>query len=444
MSLNSSQFEIVSFFSLGFLCLVGCISLYLSILFKSKIYYYYCGYVVSVLIFIASVYFKATNYYPNYSQGLYVLQLLIDVVQMIASFMFGAFIYHALILEDLKFKKLKFVFQFFGGFTLFYVLTVIFFPSFVKESIPYFMVSRAVVVLLSLLFYYFISKELKKIYFRYLFLAITFLLLCGFFAFWDSVTNYNSDPYLGFEYLCLGYILENICFACAFIYKYFSTDRQKKDDEIQHKFQLNVVQIEMQQQTMQHIGREIHDNIGQKLTLASLYTQQLGYENKAPQINDKIENISSIINQSLNDLRQLSKSLTDNAIKINTLYDLLELECKKWHEIKNCEMNLESNSKSIILPYQTKSVLLRISQEFIQNSIKHSGCKNINITLNTVNNKLQLCLQDDGKGFDVNITYDGIGLKNIKKRIEIIDGSSILESHEKTGTKLLIDIPFIK
>ena len=49
----------------------------------------------------------------------------------------------------------------------------------------------------------------------------------------------------------------------------------------QHQQELLFAQIEIQQQTMQHIGREIHDNIGQKLTLASLYTQQLAFENKA-------------------------------------------------------------------------------------------------------------------------------------------------------------------
>ena len=53
-----------------------------------------------------------------------------------------------------------------------------------------------------------------------------------------------------------------------------------------HTKELLSTQIEMQTQTMQYIGREIHDNVGQKLTLASLYTQQLAYENKAPQIND--------------------------------------------------------------------------------------------------------------------------------------------------------------
>ena len=93
-----------------------------------------------------------------------------------------------------------------------------------------------------------------------------------------------------------------------------------------HKRELLETQVEIQTQTMQYVGQEIHDNIGQKLTLASLYTQQLAFENKAPQVNDSIENISNIINESLSELRQLSKSLTDNAIETHTLIELIANE----------------------------------------------------------------------------------------------------------------------
>lgn len=440
MTFNETAFQALCFFSLGFLCLVSFVGLYLGILFKSKIYYYYCGYVVTNIIFILAVYCKANRYFEAHSFSFNVLELLIDVVQMIGSFMFGAFIYYALLKEDEKFIKLKFVFQFYAVFTLFYLVVVVLFPYFVLECIPYFIGTRLVVVLLSLLFYYYIILELKKIYFRYLFLAISFLLLSGFLAFWDSLTNYYSNLYLGFIFMCLGYVLENICFVCAFIYKYFFTNQQKIKAEIAHQEQLNILKIEIQQQTMEQIGREIHDNIGQKLTLASLYTQQLSYENKAPLINNCIENISSIINQSLSELRGLSKSLTDNTIKTKTINQLLQRECEGFNELKKCKVVFKSNSNHLELPEQSKIVLLRIAQEFIQNSIKHSDCKNINVTLISTNNLLQLYLQDDGKGFDVNNKRDvGIGLSNIKKRTQLIGGTHKLESKEN-GTKLIIEI----
>jgi signal transduction histidine kinase len=212
-----------------------------------------------------------------------------------------------------------------------------------------------------------------------------------------------------------------------------------------HQKELLSTQLEMQTQTMQYIGREIHDNVGQKLTLASLYTQQLAYENKAPQINDKIENISQIINESLTELRQLSKSLTDDSIADNAIIVLLQQECDRVNHTKKCSVHFSSNQKNITLPYQTKSILVRVVQEFLQNSIKHASCKNIDVTLNVKEDAILLQLKDDGKGFDINMLVgNGIGLNNMKKRTELIGGKFYLESKIGTGTKLNIEIPLPK
>ncbi|MGF2414416.1 sensor histidine kinase [Ferruginibacter sp.] len=219
-------------------------------------------------------------------------------------------------------------------------------------------------------------------------------------------------------------------------------NKEKQLTKQLHQQELLSTQLEMQTQTMQHIGREIHDNVGQKLTLASLYTQQLAYENKAPQITDKIENISNIINESLAELRQLSKSLTDDAINENSINELLLQECNKVTDLKNCSVAFSSNQKNIVLPYQTKSILLRIVQEFLQNSIKHADCKNIKAALNTYENTLQLLLKDDGKGFETTkVTEKGIGLNNMRKRTELLGGTYNLESSPGSGTQLTIEIP---
>lgn len=201
-------------------------------------------------------------------------------------------------------------------------------------------------------------------------------------------------------------------------------------------------QLEIQTQTMQHIGRKIHDNIGQNLTLASIYTQQLAFENKAPHINENIENIGAIINQSLVELRQLSKSLTDDNIEDNSIIDLIENECVKINDLKKCEVIFKYELKIIVDSYQIKSILFRITQEFLQNSIKHSKCKNINISLKKSENSIQLELQDDGVDFNINtIESKGIGLINMKKRTEILNGTFNLERKINFGTNLIIQIP---
>jgi signal transduction histidine kinase len=95
-----------------------------------------------------------------------------------------------------------------------------------------------------------------------------------------------------------------------------------------------------------------------------------------------------------------------------------------------------------IISIATKSSLLRIVQEFIQNSIKHSGCKEIKIRLDFKDNDLILLLDDNGKGFDFNNPqHKGIGLDSIRRRIQMLDGKYNFTSNAGSGTNLKISIP---
>ncbi len=211
------------------------------------------------------------------------------------------------------------------------------------------------------------------------------------------------------------------------------------NQQIEHQKELLSTQMEIQTQTMQHIGREIHDNIGQKLTLASLYIQQLLLQKTKSETN-AVENINEIINNSLVELRLLSKSLTDNKIESETLVLLLQSECEKTDKLQKCTFSYNPAANQIPILYQTKSIVLRITQEFIQNSIKHANCEKINVCLHITNTNLSLFLEDDGKGFVYKNNNKGIGLINIKKRTEIIGGKFELISSDK-GTKITLEIP---
>ena len=257
---------------------------------------------------------------------------------------------------------------------------------------------------------------------------------------------------MGKDQIIITIILFNLFFI-AFILAIITFIRQyrvKKKEHVmilnnqheEHQKEILATQIEIQNQTMQHIGREIHDNIGQKLTLASLYTQQLAYENKAPHINENIESISAIINQSLSELRALSKSLTDDRISNSSIVALLQHECETMQDLQKCTVYFNCDEDKIELSYPVKSVLVRIAQEFMQNSIKHSNCESIVVDLHKNEKLIELQLRDNGQGFDSNqINNKGIGLMNMKKRTEIIGGKFNFESNPKHGTRMTIAIP---
>lgn len=252
------------------------------------------------------------------------------------------------------------------------------------------------------------------------------------------------------EYLLIT-IVFNFLFI-LFIVAIISYVWQYKKKKSEHKFamqnqqdlhhkELLAMQLEMQEKTMQEIGREIHDNIGQKLTLASLYIQNLIYERKKKENTESIENINTIINDSLSDLRQLSKTLTDNSIATKSLVSLLQTECEKVSKLKKCWFTYDSSIQSTEVTYHAKSMLLRIAQEFIQNSLKHAECESIKLNMSQNESYILMELSDDGKGFDVNKTNSlGIGLQNMKQRTENIGGQFLLESGN-SGTFLNIKLP---
>ncbi|MGK6341993.1 sensor histidine kinase [Chryseobacterium sp. DT-3] len=255
---------------------------------------------------------------------------------------------------------------------------------------------------------------------------------------------------MGKTELIIVLILFNIFFVLfvsaviVYIRKYKQRKREYMNEiEVKnevHKRELLATQLEIQQATMQQIGRELHDNIGQKLTLVSLYTQQLLYENRVPEVIERIDQISQIINQSLQDLRNLSKTLTDDNINQKEIVTLIQEEVDNTNTFKRCHVSFKHNFRQLDLGFVHKNVLLRIIQEFIQNSIKHANCKNIFINLNTSEEILwELNLRDDGIGFDsTEVKSNGIGLTNMKNRAAIIGADFNLESQKNTGTTLNI------
>lgn len=434
-------FLALCFFTLGFFCLISFITFFLTLYFKSKNFAYYLLYVLSTAVFITAVLITKGGLISNKSFTFKFLELIYNPIQIVIFYLHNLFIYNTLSKENTNYTQFSWIIK---GYTVLIVILIFLaleFPNFTIDHGYLYLASRIIIVIISFIIYYWLCKELSNIYLRYVFLACNVLLFFGFVALWDSTVNRDNSFFKGFQYISIGYVLENLCFAAAFIYQIITVDKNKKINEINFERKLLSTQIEIQTQTMQHIGREIHDNVGQQLTLASLYTQQLAYENKVPNIKNSIENISTIINQSLSELRELSKSLTDNTIDNDSILTLLENECNKIKELKICTVTFDSNAENIILSYQVKSVMLRITQEFIQNSIKHANCNAIKVSLEVENAVLKLSLIDDGSGFDTTKNYTkGIGLNNMEKRTEIIGGTFDLTS-SASGTKLTIKIP---
>jgi signal transduction histidine kinase len=173
-------------------------------------------------------------------------------------------------------------------------------------------------------------------------------------------------------------------------------DKEKKNLTELHKAELLSSQLEIQQQTMEHIGREIHDNVGQKLTLASLYALRLGHNNQEASINEPLTSISNLINESLTELRNLSENLTNNDLLTANIESLIKKECEKINTLGSCRAAVTFAGLPALVSLPVKTIVLRVLQEFMQNSLKHAACNEITIEIENMQAGLKIFIADDG------------------------------------------------
>jgi len=239
-------------------------------------------------------------------------------------------------------------------------------------------------------------------------------------------------------------ILFLVVFITIIIYRYQQKQNAYFKDietlKTSHQNALLQSQLEIQEQTFQNISREIHDNIGQKLTLAKLHLNTLNYTdtNKTlSQVNDSV----NMISEAINDLSDISRSMNSEIILNNGLIKALEFEATQLLKSGMYKINFSTTGNPVFMDANTELVLFRIVQEVLNNIVKHANASVINILLHYDNFTLAVEICDNGKGFNVTETTAGTGLQNIKKRTAMLKGSLLISSNTNTGTQIKIEIP---
>jgi two-component system, NarL family, sensor kinase len=195
-------------------------------------------------------------------------------------------------------------------------------------------------------------------------------------------------------------------------------------------------QVEIQEQTLSHIAKEIHDNIGQQLTLAKLYLNTQLMEEPSPLLHSTVEILSGAIQE----LSSLSRSMGSQLLLDNGLISAVAEELKKLDTTKQYQTQLNITGEDVLLHANTELLLFRIVQEAINNIVKHAKANYITVALHYKTAKLTLQIGDNGCGFDTSQTYNGAGLRNIQLRTQMLAGTCNILS-EPGNTFITIQIP---
>lgn len=238
-----------------------------------------------------------------------------------------------------------------------------------------------------------------------------------------------------FSTLFLGGIMSTFVIAMVFIHRQRQAQNRQKLDQIKLEHEKTVLNIEneIQQETLAHVGRELHDNIGQLLSLAKLNFGSVKPEKHAAG--------REILTQAIQEVRGLSKELNLDWVEEISINEFVEQQLQKIQDTGHCETSLRAEFELLDLPKDHKLVLIRVIQESLNNALKHASPDKIEISIAVNAKGREVKIKDDGRGFDSSVPSTGSGMSNLKKRMETIGGGFELTSAVGKGTEITLTLP---
>lgn len=229
-------------------------------------------------------------------------------------------------------------------------------------------------------------------------------------------------------------------FVFFIYYQKYAREREKLKIQQQHL----QTELDIQETTFKTISQEIHDNIGQLLSLAKLNLNTADVEQPF-QTKDKIEQSKELISKSITALRDLSKSLNAEMIKEIGLSESIRRELSLLSNSGHIKTSFTEKGQPYRIDKQKELVLFRIFQETIQNIIKHSNARTVMVLLGYEPDFFLLEIVDDGIGFTVDnisslLNGNGLGIRNIQNRAYLIGAELKLASGEGKGTTVSLMI----
>jgi len=220
--------------------------------------------------------------------------------------------------------------------------------------------------------------------------------------------------------------------------------REREQLRLSYERELLKSQLEIQEQTFRHISQEIHDNIGQMLSLAKL---NLSTMDPAQQISleQKITDSKKLVSQAIYDLRNLSHGLNTDYVADMGLPRAIEHELEMIRKSGDQETVFETEGAAYRLDKQREVIIYRIVQETLNNILKHAASRKIIIHLHYSLEEITLTITDNGKGFDLTpLDLDqsyGLGIKNMHNRARLMGARFQISSTLGEGTSVIVSVP---
>ena len=217
---------------------------------------------------------------------------------------------------------------------------------------------------------------------------------------------------------------------------------QKQQLENQFRQELLNTRLEVQEHTLNQVSQEIHDNIGQVLSLVKLNLNKV--------LEDQIDNpeiiktTKDLVQRAIADLRMLSKTLNSEYLGKRLLSESLKHDLALIEQSGVCKTKIHLTGNESDIDEQRKLVIYRMGQELLNNAIKHSNATLIQIYLSFTDKEFQMRVEDNGIGIkpkNPNRDTAGTGIENLNLRAKLIGGKFSISNGDVEGTKASLLLP---
>lgn len=237
------------------------------------------------------------------------------------------------------------------------------------------------------------------------------------------------------------------CFVIAYILLY----RKRRGNHVRDMTRLRTLfneellksRLEIQEYTFNYISQEIHDNVGQLLSLAKI---QVNLMSEAEDITDQmLHDLKENLSKAMTDLRNIAKSLSSDWVGSVSISEEVQREADRLNRTGMIRVAVDMEGADLQIEQRKRLILFRIIQECLQNIMKHSGATEVQIRFSSQEARLQVDINDNGRGFDPEEAIrsgKGLGLVNMKTRAQLTGGLASILSFPGEGTTVSIKIPY--
>ncbi len=230
------------------------------------------------------------------------------------------------------------------------------------------------------------------------------------------------------------------------------TRRREVEDEVRNYSDrlrsLSRQLLESQEAERRHLARELHDEIGQSLTALKISLQSLLRNDDSRQLPARLGESIEVVEGLLHSIRSLSLNLRPSILDDFGLVTAIKWYLEAQSRRTGIEASLEGETREIRRRKpEIETACFRVVQEAVTNAVRHSRAQHVRVNYQEVGEFLQLCIQDDGIGFDPTIVREralrgeSLGILSMQERVQLLGGQIDFDSLPGQGTRIRVRIP---